>query len=104
MPVMPPDVSTSSTRMSRVSPSGFPLSQGSSAQGIRSIVRRMSRMVMSGLAVIGVSLLLIREIQAQMTAANPAVSTAWPTGDRSGAFGNLENETGRGGVREQAAL
>jgi hypothetical protein len=47
---MPPDVSTSQIRMSRVAPSAWPLSQGSSAQGMRSIVTRMSRMVMSELA------------------------------------------------------
>jgi hypothetical protein len=57
MPVMPPDVSISQIRMSRVAPSAWPLSQGSSAHGSRSIVTRTSRMVMSGLAeVIGVSL------------------------------------------------
>src|SRR4051794_2627108 len=50
MPVMPPAVSTSQIRMSRVAPSACPLSQGSAAQGIRSIVTRMSRMVMSELA------------------------------------------------------
>ncbi|WP_245313015.1 hypothetical protein [Bradyrhizobium macuxiense] len=47
MPVTPPDVSTSQIRMSRVSPSAAPFSQGSSAHGSRNIVTRMSRMVMS---------------------------------------------------------
>src|SRR5579859_4810951 len=56
MPVMPLDVSTSQIRMSRMGPSAWPLSQGSSGQGMRSIVTRMSRMVMSGLVMGAVSL------------------------------------------------
>src|SRR5581483_12341474 len=49
MPVTPPDVSTSQIRMSRCAPSAAPLSQGSSAHGMRSVVTLMSRIVMSGL-------------------------------------------------------
>src|SRR5215510_15992659 len=79
MPVMPPVVSTSQTRISRVAPSAAPFSQGSSAQGTRSIVTLMLLMVISGL-VIGcfpylpdhVDLISGQGSQSQMAAANPA--------------------------------
>src|ERR1700675_4482988 len=47
MPVMPPLVSTSTTRMLRASPKAWPLSHGVCGHGTRSIVVRMALMVMS---------------------------------------------------------
>src|SRR6185437_16211900 len=106
MPVMPPAVSTSRIRISRVSPSAWPLSHGSSAHGRRSIVTRISRIVMSGLAVIGVSLFVfwLGKVKHRWP---PLIQRRWPHGGMpdaqawvSGFLGNLEYETRRGGVRE----
>src|SRR5262249_48153261 len=47
MPTMPPLVSTSTTRMLRVSPNAWPLSHGSSGHGMRRMVVRTDVMVMS---------------------------------------------------------
>src|ERR1041384_8099824 len=47
MPVIPPAVSTSTMRMPRSGPSAWPLIQSGLAQGMRRIVTRTSRMVMS---------------------------------------------------------
>src|SRR5262245_54750554 len=47
IPTMPPCVSTSSTRMLRLSPNACPFIQGDSGQGRRSNVVRSSRIVMS---------------------------------------------------------
>src|SRR5580704_9403790 len=47
MPVMPPFVSTSTTRKLRASPKAWPLSQGVCGHGTRSMVVRMAVMVMS---------------------------------------------------------
>src|SRR5665213_1420623 len=110
---MPPAVSTSQIRMSRVVPSAWPLSQGSSAQGIRSIVTRTSRIVMSGLA--------------ELIGRFPSASCRWPglcdelTSPPAACparscnrvrrlvrsllcGGNFEHQAGGGGVRQQAAL
>src|SRR5450759_1725071 len=116
MPVTPPDVSTSQIRMSRVAPSAWPLSQRSSAQGRRSIVTLMSRMVMSEMAdIIGrfpcwpdhVGLIADRESQSHNAGADPAPSVMPPMrGLRlsSGVFGKLEHQAGGGGMRQQAAF
>src|SRR5579864_7090742 len=47
MPTIPPEVSTSMTRMLRASPKAWPLSQGVCGHGTRSMVVRMALMVMS---------------------------------------------------------
>src|SRR5580704_7438355 len=47
MPVMPPLVSTSSTRKPRLSPKAWPLSHGVLGHGTRSVVVRMALMVRS---------------------------------------------------------
>src|ERR1700753_3911226 len=102
---MPPLVSTSQIRMSRWLPSACPLSQGSSAQGIRSRVTRMSAMVMSGLAV-----LIGRFPRCFLSARQADIPTRRSADDnaayalRSVAFGNLEHQPCRGGMRQQSAL
>src|SRR5215813_3164486 len=47
MPVMPPRVSTSSTRNSRFAPKAWPLSHGELGHGMRSMVMRTAVMVVS---------------------------------------------------------
>src|SRR3954471_14463257 len=92
MPVMPPDVSTSQIRISRVAPSACPLSQGSSAQGRRSSVTLTSRMVISVFDVIGrflfwpdhVRLISDRESQSHNDGADPAPSVMAPMRTRNG--------------------
>src|ERR1700744_6319850 len=113
---MPPLVSTSQIRMSRWMPSAWPLSQGSSAHGIRSMVTRMSAMVMSGFAdVIGrFPLLLVfggalaatplfqhegRPVTTRLRRSRVSIQTP-----RFNRLGNLEHQAGRGGMRQQPAF
>src|SRR5277367_5497371 len=51
MPLMPPLVSTSSTRILRLSPKAWPLSHGVSGHGTRSMEVRMAAIVMSDINV-----------------------------------------------------
>jgi hypothetical protein len=47
MPAIPPRVSTSSTKNSRIGPKAWPLSHGVCGHGMRSMVVRMAVMVVS---------------------------------------------------------
>src|SRR5690349_20320887 len=101
---MPPDVSTSQIRMSRVGPSAWPLSQGSWAQGMRSMLTRTSRMVMSDLAEV------IGRFPYSSYGPSQHDMAAGTTRPRDGRCKrllfseNLENQTGRGGMRQQTAF
>src|SRR5450759_2202149 len=103
---MPPDVSTSQIRMSRVCPNAWPLSQGSSTQGMRSMVTRTSRMVMSDSAevIARFPYLFYGPFEHDMATRTTRSRDGASGVSGSLLFRNLENQTGRGGVRQQAAV